>query len=493
MSSSILDACAPRRQDNESLAMPAIIAHADIGDLVLGQHLSPVELAALAEAQPALHPKIKALEERWFRACIQLCGGSLEWTKPAKYEAACADADGWMAAWRALEALRTEYLTVTLPTLMLACLPETLPWGDETWTRLHDLPKERSMRDAFGRCALFYPSIIDGCNDPQCDAYPVGVAFYKRVALYKPPTQGLGDEEEYVDRIYQLRQAFYPDPHSAHDEETAVMAPMSVAAVLANLPSPIAQLEQLSVGWRGVPQGVPLRRLDIAIFAAVASCAPFVALCVGASPALTPLQALEVLSGTKTRVRERLSWADSNSYFKAGRDGIKLGDKGVYDDDDECDGADGEAITSIGIDQVEKELKASLAAVAAKYALSHAGLTSLADGTAPLGLKWDASIEEERRKAGAEGKGVLLNAAASALAAHTAELSELMSTQLRTLHGDGPMEEPTVYPVMLTDSDDVCSYWSAARSGGNDHEGVQAFAFVSEAWVLVVASKSPSC
>ena len=39
------------------------------------------------------------------------------------------------------------------------------------------------------------------------------------------------------------------------------------------------------------------RRVERAIFDAAASCAPFVELCVGAAPALTPAQALEVLRG----------------------------------------------------------------------------------------------------------------------------------------------------------------------------------------------------
>ena len=55
------------------------------------------------------------------------------------------------------------------------------------------------------------------------------------------------------------------------------------------------------------------------------------------------------------------------------------------------------------------------------------------------------------------------------------------------------LDTPSVHPVMLTDSDLLSSYWSGAPNFDNDHEGVQAFAFVSEAWVLVVASKSSSC
>ena len=46
---------------------------------------------------------------------------------------------------------------------------------------------------------------------------------------------------------------------------------------------------------------------------------------------------------------------------------------------------------------------------------------------------------------------------------------------------------------MLTASDAMTDYWSAARDGSNDHEGVQAIACVSDTWVLVVAGKSSSC
>ena len=127
----------------------------DVGGIVYDK-LSLLELAALADAQPTQRAKIEALEERWLRGCFELCGGSLAWLNvdrrfqmynlaplDASWErlkAGCAAA-GWMGAWRALEALRTEHLGSTPQKFNGGLhLPETLPWGDEKWERLYDLP-----------------------------------------------------------------------------------------------------------------------------------------------------------------------------------------------------------------------------------------------------------------------------------------------------------------------------------------------------------------
>ena len=61
------------------------------------------------------------------------------------------------------------------------------------------------------------------------------------------------------------------------------------------------------------------------------------------------------------------------------------------------------------------------------------------------------------------------------------------------VHGDKPLDEPMVTPVVLTNSDVTERYWKGAASGQNDHEGVTAFAFVSETWVLMVAAKHDRC
>ena len=53
-----------------------------------------------------------------------------------------------------------KFLTITVPKLNDGLhLPDTLPWGSEQWTRLHDLPKEAEMRDVFARCALFHTDL----------------------------------------------------------------------------------------------------------------------------------------------------------------------------------------------------------------------------------------------------------------------------------------------------------------------------------------------
>ena len=57
-------------------------------------------------------------------------------------------------------------------------LPDTLSWGDETWTRVNDLPQEEALNDAFAHAMLYYPSVVEGCGDPQCDTYPIGIGFW---------------------------------------------------------------------------------------------------------------------------------------------------------------------------------------------------------------------------------------------------------------------------------------------------------------------------
>ena len=297
----------------------------DVGGMVYDE-LSLLELAALADAQPTQRAKIEALEERWLRGCFELCGGSLAWLNvdwrfqmynvaplDASWErlkAGCAAA-GWMGAWRALEALRTEYLGSTPQKFNGGLhLPETLPWGDEKWERLHDLPQEAPLRDALARCALYHPAIVDGLPDGQNDEYPVGVAFYRRAALsdlLAVNEDGSVDEKAVERAIVQVRGAFYPacGEHYVNNAADYVLEPMSVSALLADLPSPV---------WvrnaRECVDEFGFRRVERAIFDAAARCAPFVALCVGEAPALTPAQALEVLCGTcHVIVKEKLEFA----------------------------------------------------------------------------------------------------------------------------------------------------------------------------------------
>lgn len=134
---------------------------------------------------------------------------------------------------------------------------------------------------------------------------------------------------------------------------------------------------------------------------------------------------------------------------------------------------------------MEHALKAQLGAVAAKHGIEHAGLAAAATADATLGLQWDD---------GMAGAAKVADATNAALAAHKEELATLIEAQLRAVAGDAlSLEEAYVTPVMLTSSDAMSRYWSEAKNGGNDHEGVQAMAFVSEAWVLLVAGKCASC
>ena len=472
--------------DGSSVTADNILGHEDVGGLVFN-NLSLTELVALADANPTARPKIMALEERWLRGCVDLSGGTLEWLDIDKLYASCAG--GWMAAYKTIGSLRTEFITKTMSEES-ECkeLPETLPWGDETWTRMHDLPQEAKLRDAFARAVLYHPDAVDGFGDPQCDKYPVGVAFYKRTASAEgAPSLGLTDGSR--ENLYALADCFYKN-ENVYDDKEMMMDPVSVASLLANLPSPMDEVPNQA--WK-VAKGLPERRLEMVIFDAMSRCASFVALCVGDAPALTPAQAFEVMRGTSRRiVKERLGWTDGNGVEVF--DDFTVGDKGVYDDDEECTGDDDEDILYVlGLDQIEKEMKAELVAVKEKYGLTHAGLVSAATGDAPIGLSWHEAYKSERATRYTTSRtGVMVEEAVAQYAAHKAELAELIGAQLKAVHGDGDVDKPCVYPIMLTDSDSHQHYWSGAKQLDNDHEGVQALAFVSEKWALIVAGKSQS-
>lgn len=407
------------------------------------------------------------------RGCLEICGGSLGWLKTwqhpidkdgARLGAGCAH--DWMTAWRTLEALRTEYLTKTLPKMADGlCLPETLPWGSEQWSCLRNLPQEAAMRDALARCALYHPSVVEGCGDPQMDTYPVGLAFYQRTALWDV---GAKDEDAIEEAIYGMQGAFYPECGDTIGEPIShVGEPISLSQLLANLPSPVYIPRHSSIRDMGG------RRLERAIFDAAAHCAAFVALCVGEAPALTPAQALEVLGGTcEAIVKQQCEDMNDMEWD------LPLGATSEYEDDD------GEYLTKIGIDLIEDSVKVQLAAVAAKHAIAHAGLAAATAAGATLGLQWDASMAAVAN---------VQDAIEAALVAHKDELAKLIDVQLRAVAGDGALDAPTVYPVSLTSSDSMQHYWSEAPQGENDHEGVQALAFVGETWALVVVAKSSSC
>ena len=299
-----------------------------------------------------------------------------------------------MGAWRALEALRTEYLGSTPQKFNGGLhLPETLPWGDEKWERLHDLPQEAALRDALARCALYHPAIVDGLPDGQNDEYPVGVAFYRRAALsdlIAVNEDGSMDEKAVERAIVQVRGAFYPacGEHYVNNAADCVLEPMSVSALLADLPSPVWVREA-----RECVDEFGFRRVERAIFDAAARCAPFVALCVGEAPALTPAQALEVLCGTcHVIVKEKLAYAKDCEWE------IGVSQTTKYDDDDEEDDEEYEdddeerIVLELGIDMIESALKAKLAEVAAKHAIGHAGLAAAAATDAALGLQWDETM-----------------------------------------------------------------------------------------------------
>lgn len=524
-----------------------LLAGSNCGGLVLDV-LPLADLASLAATHPLLFAKIAALEERWMYGCVELCGANVNWLDDGDLD----DTSGWMETWHTLAALRTEYLTRMVPDLNAGLrLPETLPWGGEEWTRLTHLPWEAEMRDAFARCALNHPSITQGLLDPQCDTYPVGVAFYRRT----PQTaEGpLGPVEAYSDAIAGLRTAIRPNScNDAICPEAMVLGPISVAALLANLPSPV------KVGERDLFRDFGSPRVARAIWDAAMSCEPFVALCVGEEPqeiqvpsgsqpihygfmcdksgmdpivgprfhltgqnydlceeeyreldaveqavyeridvpvepvrfrALTPAQAIDVLHRTcQVIVKDKLGDTASDNDWE-----VPVADVGAYYDEDEPDfdaGDEDSTISTLGIDQVERELKRQLAAVADEHGLTHAGLLAAAAADKPLGLRWDQRLLDQLDEA---GEPRVDHAARAELEASKEELAGLIRSQLMAVHGGGAHADATVHPVMLTDSDCLRDYWSDAPRFDNDHEGLQAFAFISEDWALVLAATCASC
>ena len=470
-------AFAKRSQELEPVDISEALGHDDLGGLVL-EHLSLAELASVADAQPSLLPKITALEERWLRGCVDVCGGTLDWLKTWQHSIdkdgallAAGCANDWMTAWRTLHGLRTAFLSATLPKCNgNLCLPTTLPWGSEKWTRMNNLPQEEEMRDALARCALYHASIVEGCGDPQMDTYPVGIAFYQRTGasdVFKKDEDGDMNEDAIEAAIVQVREAFYPecDEDFVNDVHECVMEPISINALLANLPSPVHVPDN-----RRPISGMGCRLLERAIFEAAAGCSRFVKLCVGKAPALTPAQALEVLRGTcDVIIKEGCDGMDDSQWD------VPMGETGKYDEDEEY-------IETLGINLVERALKAQLAAV--PVANHHKGLSAATTADAALGLQWTADMT---------GVQNVQHAITRPLASHKAELAKLIEVQLRAVAGDGALDAPTVRPVMLTSSDVMTRYWSDAKNGDNDHEGVPAMAFVGETWVLMVVAKCASC
>ena len=138
----------------------------------------------------------------------------------------------------------------------------------------------------------------------------------------------LGPAESYGESVFGLRDAFYQKCYGeGYQPDDMVLPPISVSSLLADLPSP---MKEAPTRVDAVPRGLPQRRLERAIFEAVANCAAFVALCVGDAPALTPARALEVLRGTSKRiVDDRLEGFDDADAFGA----LSVGDTDVGDTD----------------------------------------------------------------------------------------------------------------------------------------------------------------
>lgn len=458
-----------------------ILSH-DAGSIVL-DGLSLPELSALAQAQPRLMPSISALEQRWLDGCFKLCGGTLAWLPSDPYT---RFSGGWMTVWHTIRSLRADFITNMHTLNEGRTLPDTLSWGDETWTRVNDLPQEEALNDAFAHAMLYYPSVVEGCGDPQCDTYPIGIGFYRRPAADTAPPEGaighlgsvtLADaegEDNYEaleDAILKLRRAIDPEGFDdvANDVRKAVMEPVSLSSLLEETPSCMGN---------SPPTSSAGRRLEQAIAAAIATCAPFVALCVGEAAPLTAAHAMEVLEGTRRQiVEEELEWARDSEWK------VPIADASVYDDDDD------ELLITLGVDRIEAALKAQVAAVAAKHGASDPDGKLAGFAAAPCGVAWDTELAD-CITAGPEN--ALAKATEATYQSIRAALAAPMKAQARAVHGDAPLDDATVYPIMLTNSDDLGSYWAPATPGDNDHEGVQTLGFVSEKWVLVVSGKSAS-
>lgn len=418
-----------------------ILSH-DVGTVVLDT-LSLSELSALAKVQPRLMPTVSALEERWLRGCFELCSGTLEWMPSdpdGTHFSESNAAGGWMAAWHTIHSLRTEFITRTLNSGK--ALPDTLTWGEETWTRL---PHEEALSEAFADAMLYHPSAIEGCGDDQCDTYPVGVGFYRRPPADTAPPEGaighLGSVTVGVDGVHAnlrraitgIRRAIDPggcDDQVFNDEPVrAVMEPVSLVSLLETAPSCMGKKPPRG---RQSPRG---RRLEQAIAGAIATCAPFVALCVGEAAPLTAAHALEVLEGTRRHIVEGdLEWARDNEWD------VPIAHESIYDEDDDDEYEDHEAcLTTFGLDRVEAALKAQVAAVAAKHGVADTHGRLAAFAAAPCGLAWDAELAN---CVAASPETALAEATKARLQELRAALAAPMAAQARALHAerDAPLD-----------------------------------------------------
>ena len=139
---------------------------------------------------------------------------------------------------------------------------------------------------------------------------------------------------------------------------------------------------------------------------------------------------------------------------------MPIADASVYDDDDD------ELLITLGVDRIEAALKAQVAAVAAKHGVSDGKLAaSLLRHAAWRGTRSSPIVSRRPENA--------LAKATEATYQSGAALAAPMKAQARAVHRDAPLDDATVYPIMLTNSDDLGSYWAPATPGDNDHEGVQ--------------------
>ena len=53
--------------------------------------------------------------------------------------------------------------------------------------------------------------------------------------------------------------------------------------------------------------------------------------------------------------------------------------------------------------------------------------------------------------------------------------------------------ESLLYPIMISNSDMLKTVWRGAEQFDNDHEGLNALAFVSKTFAMVIAFKYSSC
>ena len=440
--------------------------------------LSLEALEALSDSDENLRGDIEALEERWMNGCAEACSCTLQWLKTWNHAVdkdfvRLGAANSWMGTWKLLKSLRKEYISSSVPKLNDGMrIPDTLYWGREEWIRKSDLLHESELQNILELAALYYPHFVAGCGDDQCDIYPVGVGFYGRPAQAEGAP--LGPKESYAANIEKLYKGIGGRSNDAFEDQASALTkaePITLSSLLDAVPIPARSIPERSENRVIAHIGHPARRLDQAIWRSCMKCPALVALCIGGTPVFTPLQTLQILEGASRRIADDFEWAGDEDWE------LPMGEPGDED--------------TLGINLVEEALKAELLSARGAFGLaSNETLAKISAPDYPLHLAWaDDALSGE-----GTSSTRLLDASRKTLYEHNEGLKKLIGEQLAACgENQGEGGESLLYPIMISNSDMLKTVWHGAGQFDNDHEGLNALAFVSKTFAMVVAFKYSSC